>query len=271
MWEPRGVSGADGKRYSRLVLELVNPRNGRTVFTADSGAVPGPATPVAAQPPPATAPAATPGAVAKASPSESRRRAKPPAPPARAKENTPGAATEAAPAAPARSGTPQAGRSPVAAAASKKPTAARDRAIEGGGTRVPDRDARLAGPVQDSSRPLSGLSAPPPVPRDPRRPSLAASSAHGTVYFENAKLAERVAILQERVATLADGQMSVRFVMTCRKGKKTLEMRCEFYDDRGLPAGTVENVELEIREGRPDTISLASRKLAVRYVLFIRD
>ncbi len=48
-------------------------------------------------------------------------------------------------------------------------------------------------------------------------------------------------------------------------------MRCEFFDAQGAPAGTVEEVELRVREGRPTTIALASRRPASYYILFVRD
>ena len=95
------------------------------------------------------------------------------------------------------------------------------------------------------------------------------SLKHGVIYFESAKLADRVLVVEERLAVMPDGQISIRLSLVSRKGKQSLEFRCEFYDDRGASAGSVEGATLTLRDGRAQMLTLASRKAAVRYTLFV--
>jgi hypothetical protein len=139
------------------------------------------------------------------------------------------------------------------------------------GPRTPPPRNRDVNRVSRSSPPAPVQSAAPDMRGDPRQRSPIVPLPHGVIYYTDKGLAERVIILQERTAATTNGELSVRFVMTSRKGKKTLEIRCDFYDEQGAPAGTVESVELPIREGVPATIALASRKPAARYILFVRD
>lgn len=101
--------------------------------------------------------------------------------------------------------------------------------------------------------------------------SVARRFACGVVYFQDADLARRIAILQEDHQIVSTGQSRLRIGLLCRKGKASLTLRCDFYDDQGRAAGTVKGLELKMREGRPATIALVSRRPAASYILFVKD
>jgi hypothetical protein len=236
-WDPKARRGADPS--PRVGLEIVDPRNGRTIFSNDAAvppSAPGAAQQAAGVSPPARQavsqrPVAGPGTGSGGAPLAS-------VPPATDATTEAPAIVSQAP-------------SPESPAGSVAPAAPRERDA----TRVTRRTRSKA----------------PPTAGRERGRSVVASLRRGVIYFDNAGLADRVIILQERTATADNGALSVRLVVTSRKGKRTLEIRCDFYDEQGAAVGGVKSVKLPVREGVPATVSLASYRPATRYVMFVRD
>jgi len=240
-WDPKARRGAESS--PRVGLEIVDPRNGRTVFSNETAVPP-----------------SAPGAV----PADAQQTAGVSLPARQAVSQRPVAGPETdsggaprVPVPPATDATAEApaivsrAPSPESPAGSVAPAAPRERDA----TRAPGRPRSKA----------------PPTAARQRGRSVVASLRRGVIYFDNAGLADRVIILQERTATADNGALSVRLVVTSRKGKRTLEIRCDFYDEQGAAVGGVKSVKLPVREGVPATVSLASYRPATRYVMFVRD
>ncbi|HOW18246.1 MAG TPA: hypothetical protein PLC79_04340 [Phycisphaerae bacterium] len=238
-WDPKARRGSDPS--PRVGLEIVDPRSGRTVFSNDAAVPPSaPGAAVADAKPAADASAPARQAVGLglvAEPGTGGGGSPVPAPPA----------TDAMTQAPA---TAERAALPEPTAGSLSPATPRQRDA----TRVTRQTRSKA----------------PPATRERSR-SVVASLPHGVIYFDNAGLADRVIILQERTARADNGALSVRLVLTSRKGKRTLEIRCDFYDEQGAAVGGVRSVKLPVREGAPATIALASYRPATRYVMFVKD
>lgn len=250
-WEP--ATRRAPRRRPRLVLEVIDPTTGKTVFSADCSVAPPVTTRIAQGSGPQRMPTNPESTVARPPAKEGSVAQRPPSGPGVNAAEPPALAKKAVPSETSAEEAP-----PVAPPASERPRASLPR----------DRDANR---VTRSGRSVPARPVSPPLRPDQRGRSPVLFLQHGVIYFTDQGLAERVILLQERAAVIAGGDLSVRFVMTSRKGKKTLELRCDFYDAQGAAAGSVESVELPIREGAPATIALASRKPAVGYVLFVRD
>jgi hypothetical protein len=247
-WEPAAKRGR--QRQPRLVFEVVDPTSGKTVYAADAPVAPVAPGPLAA------------GGVREGPRGPAVGRTEPPAPrPVPPAAAPPEPATIVKPAPPPKPAAPEKSVRVAEAAQPNGPDSAPPSLSR-------DRDAER---VNRGSRSSSMPPLPAPARAGQRWRSPTLPLRYGVVYFESAGLADRVIVLQERAAALGGGELSVRFVMTSRKGKKTLEIRCDFYDANGAPAGSVREVELPIREGVPSTIALASRRPAARYVLFVRE
>jgi hypothetical protein len=269
-WEPVKKS-ASGQR--RLVLELVDPRDGQTVYTTSQSVTPsaapspalaeaarGPATlpagPVAVTPPPrppADSPSPTPVATAPA----------PLVPPAPAAKATPAPAPRVTPTPPVAGTSSDGARGKAFARAAPRPaplTSDHGLATAEAFTArsVPRSEVYLRSARKGGDRGQLGRS---PVLRRDR----------GTIYFAKAALAERVIVVREDVQTLGNGELRLRLIVASQKGNKTLLLRCEFYDRAGAAAGTVADVELRVREGRSSVIAMVSHSPAARYVLFIEE
>ena len=107
--------------------------------------------------------------------------------------------------------------------------------------------------------------------RSDAEPSAILRLEHGIVYFENARLARRIAVVQGQASRLPDGRLRVRHVMTARKKSTSIELHFEFYDAAGQHAGTVDGVDFRVWTGRGSSTAVVSRLPAERYVLFIKD
>jgi hypothetical protein len=269
-WEPARKSGS---KERRLVLELVDPRDGRTVYTTSQSVTPSPVpvTAVADASRSSTTLPAGPVAVAvpeaksvEPPPRRTEKKATPPAtrsPGAKASQGRPVRPKPAAPPAVAKGGDDNTG------AASAVP-------VPGPTTPVADRgagaeDAFTAWSVPGTTASVRSWS--PSSERGQRDRLPVLRRGRGTVYFANAGLADRVIVVREDAQTLDKGELRLRLILAAKKGNKALSMRCEFYDKAGAPAGSVIDVQLRIREGRSSAVNMVSRNAATRYVLFIDE
>jgi len=228
-WEPAGKRSS---KNHRLVLELVNPRDGRTVYTTSQSIVPAAAR-VSTLSRTSQEPTTLPTQPVAVGPSDSPTADTPPTPAKTSAKPVPGPSTPLAERGP---GTEEAF---TAWSVPRTTESYRDWAVGDG------RGAQARLPVLRRGR--------------------------GTIYFANGGLADRVALVRDEAQALEEGAMRLRLVLYGKKGKKTLSLRCEFYDSQGASAGTVSDVSITVREGRSSTVAMVSRRPATRYVLFIEE